>query len=191
MPDFNFQINPGKSISEKFLEIGITDFISASSFVRQLPYRRNTDKYDLMKIFRENCGTCSTKHALLKELANENSIPGIRLMLGIYRMNEQNTPDIGNTLLKYKMDFIPEAHNYLRIENAIADYTFEKTVTENFERELLTEMEITPQQIGEFKINFHKKFLLNWLGENKSVNLSPVELWSIREECIEKLSETR
>ncbi len=34
----------------------------------------------------------------------------------MYRMNETNTPKVGNVLAINKLDFIPEAHCYLNIE---------------------------------------------------------------------------
>jgi hypothetical protein len=191
MPDFNFKIKPNGPVSEKLLEKGISDFISASSFVRQLSYKRNSNKNDLLQLFSENCGTCSTKHALLKQLAGENSVAGLKLMLGIYRMNKQNTPGIADILLKYNMDFIPEAHTYLRMDNEILDFTFNESGSGNFENELFTEIEITPNQITNYKVNFHKTFLLKWLEENKSLSFTLSELWDIREECIAKLSEKK
>jgi hypothetical protein len=186
---FNFQIQSNGPVSEKFLERGISDFSGASSFVRNLAYGRNRDKLKLLNVFEENCGTCGTKHALLKKLCDENSIAGVQLMCGIYKMGGNNTPDIGEVLSKHKMEFIPEAHNYLRINEKILDCTFKHSSGENFESYLLTEIEFQPQQIGEFKIKLHKAFLGNWLKENSNFNLD--ELWSIRESCIRQLSENK
>jgi len=189
MPDFNFKIKSSGPVSEKSLENGIPDFVAASLFVKQLPYKRNSNKTDLLLPFSENCGTCSTKHALLKELANENSVNEVKLILGIYKMNNRNTPGIGDVLVQYKMDFLPEAHNYLRINDQILDCTFPNSSAENFESDLLTEIEIYPEQVGDFKINFHKNFLRQWLEENQFLNPDFEKLWSIREACIQQLSE--
>jgi hypothetical protein len=189
--DFNFRIKSSGLVSEKFLEKEISDFAAACSFVKQLAYRRNTNRKNLLQLFSENCGTCSTKHALLKELANENAVSEIKLMLGIYKMNNRNTPGVGDTLSRHKMDFIPEAHNYLRINNQILDCTFPNSSGENFANELLAEIEITPEQIGDFKIDFHKNFLREWMKENKFAPANFSELWSIRESCIQKLSESK
>jgi hypothetical protein len=189
MSDFNFSIEPNGPVSGKFLALGIFDFYAASLFIRQLAYKRNTNKNDLLNLFVENCGTCGTKHAVLKTLADENNKSEIKLVLGIYRMNSKNTPGIGDVLLKNQLDFIPEAHNYLRIDNQIWDCTFKKSSGENFENELLHEIEITPEQIADFKVNYHKEFLRQWLGENKSLSFTLPELWNIREACIQQLSE--
>ncbi len=39
-------------------------------FIRHLPYGRNSNRTDLSLVIKEQKGTCSSKHALLKEIAN-------------------------------------------------------------------------------------------------------------------------
>ena len=48
---------------------------------------------------KENKGTCSSKHAFLKKVADWNNIKNVKLILGMYQMNELNTQKIGNTIL--------------------------------------------------------------------------------------------
>ena len=48
---------------------------SAVTYIRRLPYGRNTDRSDILRVLREGKGTCSTKHALLACLAQEQGIP--------------------------------------------------------------------------------------------------------------------
>ena len=62
-----------------------------------------------MAVLTEGCGTCSSKHALLAGLAAAQRLP-VALMLGIYLMNERNTPGIGPVLARYGLAEIPEAH---------------------------------------------------------------------------------
>jgi hypothetical protein len=57
---------------------------------------------DILAVLNERRGPCSTKHALLKALADEQGLP-IRLMLGIYEMNARNTPGIGRVLEEHHM----------------------------------------------------------------------------------------
>lgn len=184
----NFEIQPNGEISEEFLKIDITTFQNACQFIASLPYGRNADKNDLKTIFSDNCGTCSTKHATLKKLAEENEFEGLKLMLGIFKMNTQYNPEISETLIKHNLDFIPEAHNYLKIENEILDYTKLNSSASDFEDSLLLEIEILPNQISNYKVEFHKKFLKKWLTENPQINFDLEKLWSVRENCIEKLS---
>ena len=69
---YNFPITAGGEMSKAFLERGVTDFSSAAEYVRDLPYGRNADKLNLLTVFTDGCATCSTKHGLLKVLADEN-----------------------------------------------------------------------------------------------------------------------
>lgn len=187
--NLNFDIKPAGIISDCFLAHNITSFAQATEFVRQLPYGRNQNKKDLTSLFTDNCGTCSTKHALLKLLADENKISGIKLVIGLFKMNAINTPKISATLKRHHLGYIPEAHNYLKWENQILDYTNRNSKPEDFEGDLIEETEIQPYQITDFKIDFHRQYLEVWLKEQKtSINLSPNELWIIREQCIADLS---
>ncbi|MES2477589.1 MAG: hypothetical protein V4561_00755 [Bacteroidota bacterium] len=186
--NLNFDIKPSGTISDCFLMHGITRFAQAAEFVKQLPYGRNKNKNNLTSLFTDNCGTCSTKHALLKLLADENKVSGLKLILGLFRMNRINTPKISATLKLHHLEYIPEAHNYLKWENKILDFTNRNSKAEDFEGELIEEIEIQPYQITDFKIAYHKQYLDGWLKEQASINLSTDELWMIREQCIADLS---
>ncbi len=174
-------------ISNQFLQLGISDFFKAAEFVKNLPYKRNSEKENPLCIFQDNGGTCSTKHALLKRLAGENSFEEIKLKLVIFKMNGSNTRKITPILEKYSLKQIPEAHNYLKIENEIFDFTRKNSKPEDFINDLIEEIEIQPEQIIDFKINYHKNFLKKYLKENPQIPYNLDEFWKICEECIAEL----
>lgn len=184
----NFTIAPLGVISKVFLARNIRDFEHASNWIAQLDYKRNTDKYNLETIFTEQCGTCSTKHALLKTLADENGFEDLKLVLGIFKMNSENTHRIANTLSKYGLNYIPEAHNYLKYQDTILDFTRINAAASDFENDLLEEIEINPAQITDFKVNFHQMFLRKWLNQNPQITYNLAELWEIRELCVRVLA---
>ncbi len=188
MESFNFEINSNGKISQLFLKNNCSDFHSASEFVRNLPYRRNLNKDNIAIVFADNCGTCSTKHALLKKLAEENQQSDFKLILGIFRMNGDNTPKIKSVLENHNLEYIPEAHNYLKFKNQILDFTKKNSSENDFICDLFEEIEIEPHQINHFKIEFHKNYLKNWLDENPQIPYLLDKLWKIREECIKALS---
>ena len=185
---FNFDIQPAGEISNEFLKRNIKTFEEPSDFVRYLPYGRNANKNEPATLFTDQCGTCSTKHALLKLLAEENNIPDVKLMLGIFKMNASNTPKIAQTLTQNQLTYIPEAHNYLKINNHIVDVTNSNSSFCDFLNDLLEEIEITPQQITDFKTTYHQHYLRNWLTQYTNICYSISELWHIREQCIKDLS---
>lgn len=184
----NFDIKPVGTISRQFLAHNISTFIEATKFVKRLAYGRNVNKADLTTVFIENCGTCSTKHALLKQLADENNFANLKFITGLFRMNSSNTPKISATLRHHKLDYIPEVHNYLKYGDQILDFTNKTSKPADFENELIEETEIRTDQIADFKINYHKQYLTNWLDKQKTLNLTLDELWKIREQCIADLS---
>jgi len=49
----------------------ITDFMAGCRLVQQLPYGSNSDRDDLMILFKEKMGTCTTKHVVITTLAQE------------------------------------------------------------------------------------------------------------------------
>jgi len=174
--------------STAFYAAGIRSFDDAFGHIKCLPYRRNKNKEDLLGVFEEQCGTCGTKHALLKQLAIENGWDDVLLYQGIFLMTPANMPKVAPVLTQYNLKGIPEAHNYLRISGAIADATNERSSEKDFIDTLLAEEQILPPQVTTYKVGSHQKFIQQWLKDNSDIPYTPDELWLIREECISALS---
>jgi hypothetical protein len=183
-----FEISSAGPVSVAFLQRGVERFSQAASLVKSIPYGRNSRKDDLLIVFADNRGTCSTKHALLKVLANEHHYDELHQMVGIYRMHAANTPPVADTLAKHRLSYIPEAHGYLRFHRHIFDYTFPRSKPFDLEKELMEEIEIAPDQVNDFKPAFHRQFLSHWLQQNPGIPYTLDELWGIREQCIQDLS---
>ena len=111
-------------------------------------------------------------------------------MLGMFRMNATNTPKIAKVLQRYNLREMPEAHIYLKINNRIEDFTTPYSSPTDFLPYLIEEIEINPDDISDFKINYHKKFIRNYLQANPDIKFNEKEFWLIREACIEALQET-
>jgi hypothetical protein len=185
---FNFNLVPGKGlVSDAFINNRATDFNEAADYVRHVPYGRNTDKKDPLILFKEDCGTCGTKHATLCRLAQEQGYDEVELWIGIFRMNRINTPRVVPILDKYQLPYIPEAHNYLRINGSILDCTWSYSSAGNFESDLLEEIKIQPDQIGAYKVSRHVSFLMEWC-DDQHLQYTLEEIWDIREKCIVALS---
>ena len=184
----NFNIHARGPLSDAFRGAGAASFSLACGFVRRIPYRRNREKGNLLAIFHEQCGTCSSKHAALKQLAIENSFDGIELVIGVYRMNGYNTPKVNPVLKRHGLDHIPEAHCYLKYCGEIIDCTTLHSKGDDFKNDLLEEITIEPGQAADFKTAWHKNYLQNWLVQNAALSFGFQELWQLREECIEALS---
>lgn len=156
--------------------------------VKLIPYGRNSNRHDFSLVISENKGTCSSKHAYLKDYATQNNISKVKLYIGIFKMNEQNTSKIAPLLSSNNIEFIPEAHCYLKINDIPVDVTSSESFYDKIKNEILEEIEIEPFQVVDFKINYHQDFLKKWI-EKTNQRLKFEEIWTIREKCIQKLSE--
>lgn len=157
-------------------------------FIQQIPYGRNQNREDFSLVLIENKGTCSSKHAFLKKIADLNQIEEVTLVLGIYKMNHLNTPKIGKTILENGLSYIPEAHCYLKLRDKRLDITTPSANIEKLSNDILEEIEIQPEQVNTFKVEFHQAYLKKWIKET-SLNFHFDEVWKIREKCIKKLEE--
>jgi hypothetical protein len=99
-------------VSAEFLNLGIKSFIDACRHVHEMPYGYNTDRDDLMILFRENKGTCTTKHAVIATLAMELNLP-IEKNVGIYAMTEEIVTGTNEILAKYNLPYVPMIHCFL------------------------------------------------------------------------------
>jgi hypothetical protein len=153
--------------------------------IKSLPYGRNSDRSDYTLVPTEKKGSCSTKHAYIRSIATQKGWENVKLILCIYLMNADNTPGVAQILSKYQLTEIPEAHTYLEIDGILVDVTGLANGLSSFENSIVQREEIQPEQIGDYKVSYHKEFISRW--SNTSV-YSTTELWEIREECIQALS---
>jgi hypothetical protein len=175
-------------VSTAFLKLATSDLRAAGQQVCELPYGRNSSPDDPLTVLTEQRGTCSTKHALLRRLAIEQRIDLV-LMLGIYEMNERNTPGVGAVLQRHRLKALPEAHCYLRFGNKRIDVTRQRASDLEPISYFLHEEEIAPNQITLYKIGVHKTFLQHWMAEGRGEGeMTLASTWAIREECIAALS---
>ncbi len=187
LPDFAIKTNG--PISRAFSKLKIQRFYGVINYVKNIPYGRNSSKTDLLTVLTENKGTCSSKHALIKVLLDEHEVNSIHLILGTYQMKEENTKGVGAVLEGTGLDYIPEAHNYLLYRGNRYDFTFPGTSKTSPFPYLMEEIRISPEQIDCFKVDYHKKFLGNWIKNNNLDSEFDVEkVWRLREACIHALS---
>ncbi|WOC40134.1 hypothetical protein [Polaribacter sp. HL-MS24] len=168
-------------------EKGIQNWEQLMNFVKNIPYGRNSNRTDFSLVIKENKGSYSSKHAFLSQIAKLNNIQEVKLILGIYKMNNSNTTGIGDELAKNSIEYIPEAHCYLKIDEKYLDLT---TVDSDFlklKNDILEEIEIKPEQVADFKVNFHRNYLKKWVV-NSNQKMTFDEIWNIREQCIRNLS---
>jgi len=164
---------------------GINSWSHLLQYVRDLPYGRNSDRANFDLVISENCGTCSSKHALAKKIADLNNID-VQLIIGIYKMDASNTPGIGSYIADASLDYLPEAHCYLKSYGCVIDLTSDNSFFHKIEDGVMEEIEIKPDDVISYKVDYHKSFLKKWISKN-DIPYDFSQIWKIREECIASL----
>jgi hypothetical protein len=109
-------------LSVEFQSMGIRSFIEACRYVHALPYGYNSDRDELMILFKEKMGTCTTKHAVIATLAAELHLP-ITRGVGIYAMTEAIVTGTDKILAEYSLPYVPMVHCFLEYGNYRVDLT--------------------------------------------------------------------
>ncbi len=99
-------------ISNTFMEMKIRSFHKACAYVHRVPYGYNADRENLMSLFEEGKGTCTTKHAVIATLASELGLP-VGKRIGIYSMTEELVTGTASILRRYTLPYLPMVHCFL------------------------------------------------------------------------------
>jgi hypothetical protein len=118
----NRTITSRGDISRKFLKLGISSFLAACQYVHALPYGYNSNRDDIMILFKEGLGSCTTKHAVIATLARELGLPVVK-NIGIYPMTEGLVTGTAAILEAYNLPYLPMVHCFLVYDQYRVDLT--------------------------------------------------------------------
>jgi hypothetical protein len=184
IPDFDLKSD--FSAFELCKKHSIHTFSELCEFVQHVPYKRISNTSDYSLILSENRGTCSSKHGLLTQALEHHQKNEVELIVGIYLMNSETNPQVTSILKEYQLEKIPEAHCYLRYNGKRYDFTSKHINIEKIEPFLVREQRCESQQLVNWKPMIHRHFMEAWIKRN-AIPYSLVELWEIREKCINAL----
>jgi len=156
-------------ISEKFINLGIKTFWDACVYVHALPYGYNSTPDDILILFKEGYGSCTTKHAVIATLAEELDIP-IYKMVGIYAMNEDIVTGTSRILEKYHLPYVTMNHCFLVYDSYRVDLTEGNHNGKNrsIEEFLFTE-KVIPNITDKAEYLLYKKALKNHILKRKEM----------------------
>lgn len=177
------QLESSDPLTIDIVESGVVSWEDLIRCVKTFHYGRNSNRSDLSLVWTERRGSCSSKHAFLKHVADLNEIPNVELILCMYKMTSQNTAKVGEVLDEFNLDYLPEAHCYIRFGGEAIDVTTMTSKFSSIAADVLEEQIIQPEQVTEFKVDYHRDFMKKW-GEEHQHEASFDELWAIREKCI-------
>ncbi len=175
-------------ISAKFLSLGINRFIDACRYVQDLPYGYNTNRDDLMILFKENMGTCTTKHAVIATLGNELNLP-IAKIIGIYAMTEEIVTGTNEILDRYDLPYVPMVHCFL----AYGDYRIDLSEGNNNGKnrsieDFLYTVRVEPNISGKDEYLLYRKALKDHILTRKEMTgVDIVRILHAREEGLKLL----
>jgi hypothetical protein len=109
-------------IVQQFIDQNIKTFQDACIYVHDLPYGYNSTTDDILILFKEGYGSCTTKHAVIATLAEELHIP-VYKMIGIYSMDEELVTGTKLILDKYHLPYLPMIHCFLIYDSYRVDLT--------------------------------------------------------------------
>ena len=179
----DIQLESNDPLTIDIVESGVVSWEDLIRCVKTFHYGRNANRSDLSLVWYERKGSCSSKHAFLKHVADLNKIEGVHLILCLYKMTSQNTAKVGNVLDEFNLDYLPEAHCYIRFNDEDIDVTTMTSKFSSIEADVLEEQIIEPKQVAEFKVEYHQAYMKEWCLTNHPER-SFEELWAIREKCI-------
>ncbi|MFO7865290.1 MAG: hypothetical protein R6V02_00565 [Candidatus Aminicenantes bacterium] len=120
MPDK--PVDEAGPVSKKFSELGIQSFHAACRYVHELPYGYNSNREDVMILFKENKGSCTAKHGVIAALAEELGLP-VGKTIGIYALEEDIVTGADSILSKYSLPYLPMVHCFLESGGHRVDLT--------------------------------------------------------------------
>jgi len=177
-------IRPGDPLCDAVIATGFERLDQLAAHVQALPYRRPQHAAHPLAVLREGCGTCSGKHQLLARVAQASGCFNVMLTVGLYDMDEDNTPGVGEVLKAAGVSSLPEAHCYLTVDHQRLDFTGLPRGRRSVFSALSQEHFPPPDALPERKAEVHRQALWVWA---RAQGMDLQQAWALREACIEAL----
>jgi hypothetical protein len=177
-------IRPGDPLCDAVIAEGFERLDQLATHVQALPYKRPQHAAHPLAVLREGCGTCSGKHQLLARVAQASGCFNVMLTVGLYDMNEDNTPGVGEVLDAAGVSSLPEAHCYLTVDHQRLDFTGLPRGRRSVFSALTQEHFPHPDALTDRKGLIHRQALWAWASGH---GMDQHQAWALREACIEAL----
>ena len=181
----NFPINQPGRFSSYFIRQNIKTFAAAIGYLEEMTYQRWARPSELEEVLVRRGGTFTARHALLVQVAREQGVAELTLALGVYDFDRERWPKVDQILTESQLTALPEVCGCIKYQGQL--YSLEES--ERAKQNVISEIEIAPAQIGNFKKRFHLNYLANWLQLEKLDRCrTAAQLWQIREKCLEAIA---
>ena len=181
----NFPIQASGTVSSALRKRGITTFCEAMNYLARLPYGCSAKVHDLKLLIESQC-SFTARHALLVQVAQEQQVSGITLVLCAYNLADCYSW-INPILRHHQLPSLPEIDACLQYEDQILTL---ETPDHCPNQEIISAIEIAPVQIGNFKRRYHQNYIEHWLQiEGLDHRWTVAQVWDIREECLQAIEQ--
>lgn len=182
----NFSITAQSSLSSLLRTKKVSDFCAAIKYLRSLPARSDPGAPDLLRVAQEG-GTVCAKNAVLASLGRENNQPEVKLALCTYSVDFRSAPVLRSLLNEYGLPAVPEASCFLKYQKSFYTIAHESL---RVTQPIVSDIEITPQQIGSFAQRYRHHHIEHWLQlENLHRTWTVDKIITVKKELRKKLEE--
>lgn len=178
------QLCSTKELTQLCKKQNLCNWKQLTEYIYHLPYRRTSNRSDLSLVMKEQCGTCSGKHAFLMAVAKENEFSNVELHLALFQLNAINMPCLTTYLKEIGREYLLEAHCYLKVDNESLDVTGSLFDFNTIEPYIIEDQLVNYEEIDSIKPAYHKSAVKKWI-KDKKINNTFELVWSQRENCIE------
>ncbi|MCH9634560.1 MAG: hypothetical protein S4CHLAM7_13130 [Chlamydiae bacterium] len=184
----NFELDPLGELGELLKKKQIETFHAAIRFAYDLPYQRISNLEDLRLAATECRGTCSSKHGFLAKLAQENNEHSFQVELIVFPFYSSFAPSLKDRFEKFSIDYILEAHCYLKYKDQIIDITSSRFDCTRYysENKAFSTQKLAFSQVGSYKQKLHEDLFRKWC---KTLNKPFDGLWKLRCDLIQHLAD--
>ena len=188
MTEFNFEILSNKPISTYLKSKNIHDFKSTVTFLKSTPSELNLTQDFVVKDLEETMSTSSKIHAVLADLAVENDINEVELMMGIFLVDQTTFPELENYFADKPYSSIALTTSYLKVNDKRIDFSTEKPIIERISSKIIREQRMDPHQSKEWKEKIYEDYIQKWLKRNPYISHPINEILREEKRLIELIS---
>lgn len=167
--DFQFEILSDKKVSTFLKGNNIHFFQSAIAF-----FKSNLAALDdCLKLVVEDTNQTMTTvakfHAVLAQLAVENDISEIELVVGIFIVNATSFPELNDYFSDKSYDNLALSTCYCIIDGERIDFFKGNSFLDKISKRFVREQRVDPHQAKEWKEKIYEDYIGKWLKRNSEI----------------------
>lgn len=166
---FQFEILSERKVSSFFKERGINYFKSAVAFI-QSDLESLDDCLKLVVEDSNNSMTTVAKfHSVLAQLAVENNISEVELVVGIFIVNAISFPELADYFSSKSYANLALSTCYFVIDGERIDFYKGNDFLNKISKRFVREQRVDPHQAKEWKEKIYEDYIGKWLKRNSEI----------------------